>query len=140
MKPAGQDRRPTRRGLRGDSGATAVEFALVLPALVILIFGIFETGRVLYTQNAIEHLADRAARIVMIGGNDPSVNSAQLQASIETQAHDHSPGINPDRVSVSVIPDSTGYQVTIGYDYHFTVPLIVIDDFRIESNRWVAVP
>lgn len=49
----------TRRGLR--SGATAVEFALVIPPLLTLVFGGIEFGRLLRTRNAMQQTAIAAA-------------------------------------------------------------------------------
>jgi hypothetical protein len=48
--------------LRADDGANAVEFALVLPILVILVFGIFTVGMAYNTKLVANHAARDAAR------------------------------------------------------------------------------
>lgn len=54
------------RGLRklkkNEEGATAIEFAMVAPVLLLLIFGIIELGIMFTTQSALEGAASNAAR------------------------------------------------------------------------------
>ena len=54
-------------GLRRDSrGTAAVELALVAPALFLFVFGIAETGRALWLQNALDYSVAEAARCASI--------------------------------------------------------------------------
>jgi Flp pilus assembly protein TadG len=48
--------------LRDRSGAAAVEFALILPLMSVLLFGFFEAGRMFYTFNIASAAARDAAR------------------------------------------------------------------------------
>lgn len=43
-------------------GAAALEFALIVPAFVLLCVGLMETGRVLWTQNSLLRAVQAAAR------------------------------------------------------------------------------
>lgn len=52
--------------LRSDRGAAAVEFALVLPVLVLLVFGIIEFGRIFNVQNSVSAAALEGARVVAL--------------------------------------------------------------------------
>jgi Flp pilus assembly protein TadG len=52
----------SKRGLRDDHGANLVEFALVMPLLLLLIFGTFEFGRLIATQVALNSAAREGAR------------------------------------------------------------------------------
>ncbi|MCZ7853822.1 pilus assembly protein [Agrobacterium salinitolerans] len=47
---------------RSNSGATAVEFALVMPVFLLLLFGIMEFGRMLWTSHALHDTAIATAR------------------------------------------------------------------------------
>ena len=40
-----------RRRMRSERGAAAVEFALVVPILIVLVFGIAEFGRACFIQS-----------------------------------------------------------------------------------------
>ena len=45
-----------------EKGGSAVEFALVLPILVVILFGIIEFGFVLYDKAVITNASSEAAR------------------------------------------------------------------------------
>ena len=68
------------QGTRDESGANAVEFALVLPILLILLFGTI-TGGVLYNQ---QHTLTQAARegarfaATLDGADEETCSAAQL--------------------------------------------------------------
>lgn len=52
---------------RHDAGAAAVEFALVVPILVALVFGIMQYGWYFYVANNTSSTAREAARRVVVG-------------------------------------------------------------------------
>ena len=52
----------TRRRLKGERGVAMVEFALVLPLLMLILVGIFEFGRVFNYWIDSTHLANEGAR------------------------------------------------------------------------------
>ena len=53
----------TRAARRGQA---LVEFALVLPLLLVLIFGIVDAGRLIYTYNTVANSARNAARVAIV--------------------------------------------------------------------------
>lgn len=55
-----------------DQGATAVEFALLLPLLAVLIFGLVDMGRLFYVQMALEFAANEGARVSSLYPNGPA--------------------------------------------------------------------
>lgn len=54
---------------RDDRGAAAVEFALVLPLLLLVVFGIFDAGRMLNMQIALTQAAREGVRVAALGGS-----------------------------------------------------------------------
>jgi Flp pilus assembly protein TadG len=61
------------RRKRGDTrGAAAVEFALVLPVLLLLVLGIVDFGRMLDWQIKLSGAAREGARWVALGQGDPT--------------------------------------------------------------------
>jgi len=52
--------------LRNCSGSTAVEFALVLPLLIIFLLGIIAAGRLLYTWNQAEKATQMGVRFAAV--------------------------------------------------------------------------
>jgi Flp pilus assembly protein TadG len=65
-----------RRG-RSQSGASAVEFAIVLPLLVVLVFGIIEFGLAFGRIQGMQAAAREGARLASLGRD---VTAADVQA------------------------------------------------------------
>ncbi|MFN3515233.1 MAG: TadE/TadG family type IV pilus assembly protein [Phenylobacterium sp.] len=65
-----------------EGGATAVELALVLPALLTLLFGIYQFGWTQHTLSSIRYAMDSAARGLLI---DPTLTQSQLQAAVTSR-------------------------------------------------------
>ena len=61
-------RRARRGSVNSDRGATAVEFALLLPLLVLLIFGMIDFGRAINAQITITQAAREGARVLALPG------------------------------------------------------------------------
>jgi TadE-like protein len=55
-----------RNFLRDRSGSSAAEFALVLPLLLILLFGIIDAGRWIWTYNEAEKATQMGARMAIV--------------------------------------------------------------------------
>jgi len=55
--------RPNLRGGREDSGQTLVEFALILPVFLLVVFGLIDVGRLVYTNSALSQAAREGARL-----------------------------------------------------------------------------
>jgi Flp pilus assembly protein TadG len=61
--------------MAAQDGATAVEFALVVPMFLILVFGAIEFGRILWAQEALQETAIAGARCVAIAQGSNPTNS-----------------------------------------------------------------
>jgi hypothetical protein len=59
------------RKTEGQRGASAVEFALVAPLLLLLLFGIMESGWTFSHLLEVRHGAREGARLVATAGDDP---------------------------------------------------------------------
>jgi hypothetical protein len=55
-----------RRLLRSRSGASAAEFGLVLPLLIILLLGIIDAGRFIWEYNRAEKATQAGARVAVV--------------------------------------------------------------------------
>lgn len=56
-----------KRFLRDEHGASAVEFAIILPVLLMLLFGIVEFGLAYRDYLAVTHAAREGARMAAVG-------------------------------------------------------------------------
>lgn len=93
--------------LRGDArGATIVEFAMILPALCVLLLGIFELGYRSYAGSVLQGALHDAARMATVGG----VSQAQIDARVRTRLSDFN---NQGTVTISTSSyyDFTGVAV-----------------------------
>jgi Flp pilus assembly protein TadG len=114
-------RRPTRSDSRSDTrfdrGAAAVELAVVLPLLLLLVFGIIDFGRMLNSQITVSAAAREGARWA-------AVNQGGIAARVVTA----SPGLSP-APSTTVVSGCTGgvpgsnARVTVTYPFTFVTPV-----------------
>jgi Flp pilus assembly protein TadG len=87
-----------------DRGAVAVEFALILPVLLLLLLGIMEFGRAYNAQLSLTHAARESVRTLAIF-NTPG--DAIAEAVHETPTL--SPKLTPSNVAVSYADSISPY-------------------------------
>ena len=68
------------RHLTRDGGAAAVEFALVVPILLLLVFGIAEFGRAYNIQTTLSGAAREGARTMALENDVGAANAATVAA------------------------------------------------------------
>lgn len=69
------------RDLRSERGAVAVEFAIVLPVLIMLVLGIVEFGRAFQVQATLAAAAREGVRIMAIQDDPAGARAAARSAS-----------------------------------------------------------
>jgi Flp pilus assembly protein TadG len=113
-------RRPHRplTHLLGERGAAAVEFALVAPVLVVLLFGIVEYSKVFSAQSALSAAAREGVRVVALNGT-----TADGQSVARTAASSLSLGASAfawSRTSCSGAAPTATVTLTVSYRQVFT--------------------
>lgn len=63
-----------------DRGAAAVEFALVVPVLILLIFGSIEFGLAIQARTQVGNAAREGVRVASLGGSVADVQTSALNA------------------------------------------------------------
>ncbi|QZY28705.1 TadE/TadG family type IV pilus assembly protein [Nocardioides coralli] len=63
-----------------DRGAAAVEFALVVPLLIMLVFGIIDFGYLINRVSVVNNAARDAARVASLNGTEAEVSATATQA------------------------------------------------------------
>ncbi|HEY0234259.1 MAG TPA: TadE/TadG family type IV pilus assembly protein [Afipia sp.] len=106
-----------RRFHAARSGASAVEFALVLPAFMAIVFGIVMFGSYLAMVHGVQQLAAEAARSSVAGLSE---NERSLLANNYITGNVKSyPLIVPNRLTVNAATsgsDANVFVVTVNYD------------------------
>lgn len=69
--------------LRNEHGGAAVEFAVVLPLLVLILFGIVEYGFIFYNKQVITNASREGARFGIVAGS-PRASESQIKGEITT--------------------------------------------------------
>jgi hypothetical protein len=96
---------------RPDCGQASVEFALLLPVLIIIVLVVSQLGYCTYLKNVLEHAASEAARVVA------TTNSENLAYS---QVYDICSGLDTDNLDIMISPLSGAERITGDF---FTVRL-----------------
>jgi Flp pilus assembly protein TadG len=90
----------------GEKGAAVVEFAVVLPLLLLILFGIIEFGVLLYDKAVITNASREGARAAIVYGYDPNLEQIQRLSDAEISA------VVTSYVSAKLISFGTGTPVT----------------------------
>jgi Flp pilus assembly protein TadG len=99
----------------GDcEGATAVEFALIAPAMILLFLGIIVFSLVLSTYSALQQIAAEAARAALPG--QTATQQAQLASQYVSGVVGNYSFINPAQLTVATSTTSTTFGVSLTYN------------------------
>lgn len=115
-----------------ERGAAAVEFAIILPILVLLVMGIVEFSRAYSAKEALQYAVREGARALAIH-NQPST----IPALVESRAI----GLDAAELDVPVpaacpsSPDSDdAATVTATYDLDYNIPLFSSGTWTLEAT------
>lgn len=133
--------------LRRDcNGGPAVDFGLILPLLVVFIYGIIEMARLFFDVSVLHFAVEETARYAVIGVNTTTAScnsgAASATGAIQNYAYNWGElavGLGVQCQDFTVTPNSncgsadgnTGYQISISET--FTTPLFEILN---ATNPW----
>lgn len=107
---------------RDDKATTAIEFALIAPVLLLLLFGIIGYGYVFGVYHGVQQIASEAARASVAGLDDRErerIAKDFVTANVPAYAF-----LDPAKIRVttaaSSAPTST-FQVAVSYDFSDTI-------------------
>jgi Flp pilus assembly protein TadG len=127
------------RALKRTDGAAMVEFALVLPLLLFIIWGIVDISRAFQTIDSLTSAVREGARAGAVASSRPhtGVTASGIKALV---AQDFTPmGAPLDTSLVTVAMDLTSGEVTVSANYQFQAltPLLwAITISRTAAFRW----
>lgn len=128
--------------VRKDRGQTLVEFALLSPLLVILIFGFVDISRIYQSWVTVEGSAREGARYAVTGRSDCDIAADDRVACIQYQATQRAEALTNNDSDLTVTVRSWDYpsyadpavegdagaqcdaiEVEVGYDFTPSTPL-----------------
>lgn len=104
-----------------NKGQALVEFAIVLPIILLLIMGIVQFGMMLNTYLEVQNASREGARAGIVGSTD---------SDIQTLITSTSPTLDPHDLTITVTPNQSSrisggtLTVMVSYNYELTVPII----------------
>lgn len=111
MTPAARSRRARKAG---DSGAAAVEFALIGPIFLVLMLGAMAWGNYFWLSHSVQQVANDAARAA-VAGIDPAERKTLATTSLAEQIGDYA-HLEAAAASVQIEDAANRVTVTISYD------------------------
>ena len=132
-----------RRGARCQSGAAAIEFAIVCLPMFLLMLGVVEFGRAFYLRNELSYAADIAARKVLIGqvGRNLSESDAysKLDSAVRGTFHSGDPALLQVNVEKQTL-DGVDFRVlSLRYPFTFLLPGLKDSPIAIGLSRRIPI-
>ena len=116
-----------------DRGAAAVEFALVLPLLLITVLGLVDFGRAYSMQISLTQAAREGVRVAALGGSAADATTRTTNAAV---------GVNGITVGVTTCPaavtPTSDAQVIASRTYDYITPISPL--FTLIGEPALAAP
>jgi Flp pilus assembly protein TadG len=125
--------RPWSKRLAGQRGTALIEFALVLPILVVLTFLVVDFGRAFYVKNLLDQAAREGARQLAVGNDD-------ARATHITRFVAGTSGLDTTTSALTVTPlnpDASGanqVRMTVSTTFHWLYPGLLSSLGLAQSN------
>lgn len=135
--------RPARHLAKNTCGSNAVEFALILPVFLVLLFASIAVGWYLGIAHSLEQISADVGRYAMVG-----LTAEERQALIERRIEADAGSyvlIRPEKLVAAGREDAGSLTVTVRYDASYIpVPLLLADMVgsmsSIERSATVMLP
>lgn len=110
-----------------EAGAALVEFAIITPLLLLLVFGIIEFGRAYNTQNTLTHAAREGAREYAITQDPIAGEAAAVDAATSLKSADIT-------VTLSACDPGQPASVTLEYPFDLQIAFFPVSSFTMQSE------
>lgn len=115
-----------RKAWERQEGQSLVEFALILPVFLILLFGVIEFGLLLYNQHVITNASREGARYGIVV-RAPRRTADEITAVVDAYCADHMVTFGtqtPPTTSVTSTGQSFGDDLTVEVTFHYDFLLL----------------
>jgi len=131
--------RSWKRFFSATSGASALEFALVLPVFAAMMFGSIQMGLAYYHAGSVQYALERTARIAMV---DQDMSTGEVQSAFQNELST----FTDQDIELSYTIDSSGAvpiaALSATYQHEFVIPFVpsFTIDFPVESRVPYVAP
>jgi len=105
------------RGTANRRGGAAVEYALILPALVMFVLGLMDCGRLLWTYTTLAHSVESASRCAVV-----NTSTCGSTTAIQTYAVGQAWGLGLGSSAFTVTAATCGTEVLGAMTFTFVIP------------------
>ena len=113
------------RIIKNEKGASAVEFALILPILIMLVFGIFQFGIAYNNYITITHAAREGARLAAVDLNNPLLKQIIIERAYPI------PITEDDIIIDTPLGTKIGDPVEVEITYNITIEIPLVGSWDI---------
>ena len=121
-------------------GQSLVEFALIVPILLLMMMGILDLARAVAAHNSVANAARSAARMGIVDQNEDVVEQAAEDEAfgLTPLTVDFDPNVNSDDPCIIY---QCEVRVEVSYDYLPATPLIgnIVGSFTVSSESQLAI-
>ena len=121
------------KSLKKEKGASAVEFALILAPLIVLIFAIFQFGIVFNNWIALTHAAREGVRLAAVDEDE---------AIIEEEIVNRAPSVKIDTILIDPLHGEVGSPVTVtvtGWPVDLNIPFLNPKSIVLTSSATLRI-
>ncbi|MFF1831711.1 TadE/TadG family type IV pilus assembly protein [Paenarthrobacter sp. NPDC058040] len=111
-----------------ERGAVAVEFALLVPVLVLLVLGIMEFGRAYNAQVSLSNAAREGARVMAISNDSTAARTAAKSAAVSLN-----PKLLDTNFTFSASSCTSGAQMSVTIKYTLKTLTGIAGPFAMEG-------
>jgi Flp pilus assembly protein TadG len=128
------------RKINNQQGSAIVEFALVLPLLLLFLFGVIEFGLAIYNKQILTNAAREGARAGIVA-RSTRLPSAAIEATARNYAENHLITFGNKELIVNVTPSDTSgasfedeLTCQVEFDYEFLIISVLL------PSAWETIP
>ncbi|WP_160170905.1 TadE/TadG family type IV pilus assembly protein [Lutibaculum baratangense] len=128
---------PIRRFRQARDGATAIEFAMVFPLLLVLMFGVIMIGQAFFTISSVQWAIEKASREMMI---NPATTGDEIEAKAKALLGD----ITTADFAISFADEEPGTfpltRLNAEVSYEVSIPLVPSFEIRYRIETLIPRP
>lgn len=127
--------RTIKRFCNATGGASALEFALILPVFATMLFGTIQMGLAYYFAGSVQYALERTARLTMV---EQDMSASQVQTAFSNELANFTDQDIDLNYSVDNSGDVPIAQLRADYQHEFVIPLV--PSFSVTFTAETRVP